>query len=53
MDYKTTLNLPNTPFPMKANLVKREPEILRKMGEYGSLQDDTCVFNRPKTLHAA
>ena len=30
MDYKTTLNLPNTPFPMKANLVKREPEILRK-----------------------
>jgi isoleucyl-tRNA synthetase len=30
MDYKTTLNLPNTPFPMKANLVKREPEILGK-----------------------
>jgi len=30
MDYKQTLNLPNTPFPMKANLVKREPEILEK-----------------------
>jgi len=30
MDYKTTLNLPNTPFPMKANLVKKEPEILKK-----------------------
>ena len=30
MDYKKTLNLPNTAFPMKANLVQREPEILRK-----------------------
>jgi isoleucyl-tRNA synthetase len=30
MDYKKTLNLPNTDFPMKANLVQREPEILRK-----------------------
>jgi len=30
MDYKKTLNLPNTEFPMKANLVVREPEILQK-----------------------
>lgn len=30
MDYKQTLNLPKTEFPMKANLVKREPEILQK-----------------------
>jgi len=28
MDYKETLNLPETDFPMRANLVKREPEIL-------------------------
>ncbi len=28
MDYKKTLNLPKTEFPMKANLVKKEPEIL-------------------------
>lgn len=28
MDYKKTLNLPKTGFPMKANLVKKEPEIL-------------------------
>ena len=28
MDYKETLNLPQTAFPMKANLIKREPEIL-------------------------
>lgn len=29
MDYKDTLNLPQTAFPMKANLTQREPEILR------------------------
>ena len=29
MDYKETLNLPKTNFPMKADLVKREPEILK------------------------
>ncbi|MDF0651591.1 MAG: isoleucine--tRNA ligase [Nitrospira sp.] len=28
MDYKSTLNLPNTDFPMKANLPQREPEML-------------------------
>lgn len=30
MDYKTTLNLPKTDFPMKANLPLREPEFLKK-----------------------
>jgi isoleucyl-tRNA synthetase len=28
-DYKDTLNLPQTDFPMKANLTQREPEIIR------------------------
>ncbi len=28
MDYKDTLNLPSTGFPMKANLSRREPEIM-------------------------
>ncbi len=28
-DYKTTLNLPETSFPMKANLTQREPEMLK------------------------
>ena len=32
MDYKDTLNLPKTDFPMKANLTVKEPEILRPMG---------------------
>ena len=30
MDYKQTLNLPKTEFPMKANLVLKEPEILER-----------------------
>ncbi|KUG22872.1 isoleucyl-trna synthetase [hydrocarbon metagenome] len=35
MDYKDTLNLPQTDFPMKANLAQREPEMLRKWEEIG------------------
>jgi isoleucyl-tRNA synthetase len=35
MDYKKTLNLPQTPFPMKADLPKREPEMLRQWDEQG------------------
>ncbi|HBT39030.1 MAG TPA: isoleucine--tRNA ligase, partial [Pseudothermotoga sp.] len=30
MDYKETLNLPNTAFPMRANLVEKEPQILER-----------------------
>ncbi|MGD9286827.1 MAG: isoleucine--tRNA ligase [Desulfobacterales bacterium] len=33
MNYKKTLNLPNTKFPMKANLAKREPEQLKSWNE--------------------
>ncbi len=29
MDYRHTLNLPKTDFPMKANLAKREPDLLK------------------------
>ena len=32
-DYKATLKLPRTDFPMKANLPKREPETLRRWQE--------------------
>ena len=41
MNYKSTLNLPETGFPMKANLAQREPEILKKWAAidiYGQLQ---------------
>jgi isoleucyl-tRNA synthetase len=34
-DYKNTLNLPRTDFPMKADLVAREPERLKKWQEAG------------------
>ena len=41
-DYRETLNLPQTDFPMKAGLPKREPEILaywEKIGLYDRLRD--------------
>jgi isoleucyl-tRNA synthetase len=41
-DYKDTLNLPQTDFPMKANLPVRELEILRhwdEIGLYGKLRE--------------
>jgi isoleucyl-tRNA synthetase len=38
VDYKDTVNLPKTDFPMKANLPQREPEILRQWGEQAIFQ---------------
>src|SRR6202142_1009126 len=41
-DYKSTLNLPRTDFPMKADLVTREPERLKKWDAanlYAKIQD--------------
>ncbi|MBN1526719.1 MAG: isoleucine--tRNA ligase [Candidatus Omnitrophica bacterium] len=41
MDYKATLNLPKTDFPMKADLPRREPEILarwQKIDLYGKIR---------------
>ncbi len=35
MDYKSTLNLPRTDFQMKADLPKREPEIMRQWQAQG------------------
>ena len=42
-DYKNTLNLPQTEFPMKANLAQREPSILKKWYDqdiYGKLRKE-------------
>jgi isoleucyl-tRNA synthetase len=33
MDYKSTINLPQTDFPMKADLARREPEMLKRWEE--------------------
>jgi isoleucyl-tRNA synthetase len=35
MDYKETLNLPDTDFPMRGNLPNREPEIIQRWDELG------------------
>src|SRR2546422_7290684 len=32
-DYKKTLNLPDTPFPMRGDLAKREPQWVKKWQE--------------------
>ncbi len=38
MDYKKTLNLPKTRFPMKANLNQKEPEMLKRWEKAGLYQ---------------
>jgi len=52
-DYKNTLNLPNTAFPMKGNLPQREPEMLQQwetMDLYGMLR--AACRGRPRfVLH--
>ena len=37
MDYKNTINLPETPFPMKASLAQREPGMLQQWLEQEGL----------------
>ena len=51
MDYKKSLNLPSTPFPMKASLVQREPEQL-KQWEADRLYEKTgaAARNNPKFI---
>ncbi len=44
MDYKKTLNLPNTAFPMKGNLAQREPERLKKWNDADLYQKIRQVF---------
>ena len=34
-DYKDTLNLPETPFPMRGDLAKREPQWVKEWDEKG------------------
>ena len=52
-DYNTSLNLPKTEFPMRGNLPKREPEMLKKWDEE-NLYEDIIKRNEGKpnyTLH--
>ncbi len=53
MDYKESLNLPKTDFPMKANLSKREPEMLARwdgMRIYDRIRE-TSRGRKPYILH--
>ncbi len=50
-DYKDTLNLPQTAFPMKGNLAQREPEMLKQweaLGLYEKIRE-ACA-GRPKFI---
>jgi isoleucyl-tRNA synthetase len=50
-DYKSTLNLPNTAFPMKGNLAQREPERLKRWQEaelYQAIRN--ICLGRPKFI---
>ena len=52
-DYKDTLNLPKTSFPMRANLAQREPAMLERWDEQNIYaQIRTAAAGRPKfVLH--
>ena len=50
-DYKQTLNLPDTLFPMRGDLAKREPDMLeswRQKNRYGKIRE--IAANRPKFI---
>jgi isoleucyl-tRNA synthetase len=52
-DYKNTLNLPDTPFPMRGDLAKREPQWVKELNEKGVYQRLRAVSKgRPRfVLH--
>ncbi len=62
-DYKATLNLPETAFPMKAGLPQREPEALKRWQDidlYGKLRaigkgvrPSSCMTVRPMPTAAS
>ena len=48
-DYKHTLNLPETAFPMRGNLANREPEMLKRwqdLNVYGNLREQRAGRNK-------
>jgi isoleucyl-tRNA synthetase len=53
MDYRATLNLPKTEFPMKAELPKREPQRLAWWSEHGTYERrlERNAPNGPWILH--
>ncbi len=52
-DYKPTLNLPETPFPMRGNLAQREPAMLKSWQEKGLYKQirEAKAGKKPFILH--
>ena len=53
-DYKSTLNLPDTPFPMRGDLAKREPKMLAEWEEcrfYQRIREVSKGRNKRFVLH--
>lgn len=53
-DYKNTINLPQTAFPMRGDLPKREPEWLatwERVGRYAQIQEKTAGRDKVFVLH--
>ena len=52
-DYKATLNLPETPFPMRGNLAKREPDMLKAWNNDGLYKQirEAKAGKKPFILH--
>lgn len=52
-DYKATLNLPDTAFPMRGNLAQREPQMLKSWQQQGLYQKirDAKAGKKPFILH--
>ena len=54
IDYKSTINLPQTDFAMKADLAKREPAMLaewERSDRYGEIQKKTASREHAFILH--
>ena len=48
MDYKDTINLPRTDFPMKASLAVKEPEMLKQWEATGLYEKIIALNNRSR-----
>ena len=53
MEYKDTLLMPKTEFPMRGNLPKREPEIQAKWEEMNIYEQVQKAYGRSPAIHFA
>jgi hypothetical protein len=53
MDYKSTLNLTDTPFPMRGDLARREPQWIKQWQDSHLYERLREKGERPPALHPA